>query len=213
MAILAMRGSSRFRTGFHALVSARDAEGPPYSGWKPEDTLGWKPKTRVRQILAYPISALAIDRELLIRLQNVRDVIAETLDERLTLATLADQAFLSPFHFHRTFARVYGETPHEFLTRQRNDLAKKLLAENQLSISEICLAVGFQSLGTFSDRFRRLTGLSPTEYRRRLIFHFAYAPIRSHRFVPYCFVSQRAISPNRKIEEASSDQVPLILTR
>lgn len=156
---------------------------------------------------------MAFDRELLIRLENVRNSIAETLDERLTLATLADQAFLSPFHFQRTFFRVYGETPHEFLTRQRIDLAKKLLAENQLSISEICIAVGFQSLGTFSDRFRRLTGLSPTEYRRRLIFHFAYAPVRSHRFIPYCFVSPGVISSNRKIEEATDEELPLILTR
>jgi AraC-like DNA-binding protein len=147
-----------------------------------------------------------MDRELIQRLDRVRDRIADTPERPLKLATLADEAFLSPFHFHRTFAKLYGETPHEFLTRQRIDLAKRLLAENDLSISEICLAVGFQSLGTFSDRFRRLTGLSPTEYRRRLIFHFVHAPVRYHRFIPYCFVAPDL----RKIEESSGEVTSLI---
>ena len=144
---------------------------------------------------------MGVERDLVIRLERARDLMATAIDGPLTLAKVADEAFLSQFHFHRLFSRLYGETPHEFAVKRRIDLAKRLLAENQLAVTEICFAVGYQSLGTFSDRFRRLTGLSPTEYRRRMIFHFAYAPVRSHRFVPYCFVAPQSF---RKIEEASA---------
>jgi AraC-like DNA-binding protein len=149
---------------------------------------------------------MAMERDLVIRLERARDLIASTIEAPLSLREVADEAFLSQFHFHRLFSGRFGETPHEFLTRRRIDLAKKLLAENELTVTEICFALGYESLGTFSDKFKRLTGLSPSEYRRRLIFHFAHAPVRSHRFVPYCFVSPSII---RKIEEAPGES-PLL---
>lgn len=143
-----------------------------------------------------------MERDLVVRLERARDFMASGIESPLSLREVADEAFLSQFHFHRLFSSRYGETPHEFLTRRRIDLAKRLLAEGELSITEICFAVGYESLGTFSEKFKRLTGLPPMEYRRKLIFHFAHAPVRSHRFVPYCFVSPGIL---RKIEEASQE--------
>jgi AraC-like DNA-binding protein len=82
------------------------------------------------------------------------------------LEDAAAVACMSPFHFHRSFARTFGETPHAFVTRLRIDRAKALLASTELSVLEVCLAVGYQSVGTFSRRFAALVGRSPSDYRR-----------------------------------------------
>ena len=64
------------------------------------------------------------------------------------------EACLSPYYYHRFFARTFGETPHDFLTRLRIDRAKRLLAREQLPVTQVCFAAGYESLGTFSSRFR-----------------------------------------------------------
>lgn len=91
------------------------------------------------------------------------------------LAQLADSCSFSRWHFHRSFVRKFGETPLELLTRQRILTAQSLLRRTDLSVTEICFEVGFESLGTFSSRFSKLVGQSPTEYRKA-----------SRRPVPFC---------------------------
>src|SRR5262249_21162219 len=86
---------------------------------------------------------------------------------RVTLENAAKQACLSPFHFSRVFTQVFGETPHEFVTKMRVEEAKKLLLAGDSSVTEICFEIGYESLGSFSARFRSLTGLSPKEFRGR----------------------------------------------
>jgi AraC-like DNA-binding protein len=116
---------------------------------------------------------LALSREIRLydattfaRLCRARDYLGDSYRDRVTLEDAASEACLSPFHFNRLFARAFGETPHEFLTRRRIEEAKKLLlAENQ-SVTDICFDVGYESLGSFSVRFRSLTGLSPAAFRR-----------------------------------------------
>ena len=100
------------------------------------------------------------------RLCRARDYIAAGYRHRITLESAAGQACLSPFHFNRLFLRAFGETPHEFLTRLRIGEAKKLLLAENRSVTDICLDVGYESLGSFSQRFRSLTGLSPAAFRR-----------------------------------------------
>src|SRR5262249_15406778 len=97
-------------------------------------------------------------------------------------------ACLSPFHFHRLFARAFGETPHSFVTRMRLDRARALLAADHLPVTEICLAVGYDSLGSFSTLFRSRTGMTPAEFRRTVRRVFPSARIPSSGFMPTCLL-------------------------
>jgi AraC-like DNA-binding protein len=100
------------------------------------------------------------------RLYRARDYIAASYNQRLFLEDAAQEAGLSPYYFNRMFTSFFGETPHEFMTRLRIDEAKRLLVVDNLSITGTCLEVGYESLGTFSSRFRSLTTLSPGDFRR-----------------------------------------------
>jgi AraC-like DNA-binding protein len=136
-----------------------------------------------------------VDDDLFRRLCRSRDFLAEGLDQPLRLADAAREAGISQFHYHRVFARVFGETPHGFLTRLRMDRAKRLLARDRLPVTEVCFAVGYESLGSFSTRFRTVVGRSPMEFQReiRRIFPVPRMPI--HRFVPNCYLIRRGVTP------------------
>ena len=86
--------------------------------------------------------------------------------EPLDVPTLARIAHVSPAHFSRTFRATFGETPHRYLQRRRVERAMFLLRESERSVTDVCLAVGFTSLGTFSRTFRDIVGCAPSEYRR-----------------------------------------------
>jgi len=103
--------------------------------------------------------------ELFRRLTAARSMIEGSLDQALRLDRIAEGAGLSPYHLHRLFARVFGETPHRYAVRRRLERAKRLLAETDIPVTAICLESGFQSLGSFSSLFRKQTGNSPMEYR------------------------------------------------
>ena len=98
-------------------------------------------------------------------LRRAHDLIDRDYAEALDLDALAREAGYSRYHFARTFAQAYGETPRAYLTRRRVERAKTLLRTANLSVTEICFLVGFASLGSFSALFRRLVGQSPTAYR------------------------------------------------
>src|SRR5207248_10114824 len=80
---------------------------------------------------------------------------------------LARTALMSPGHFSRSFRTAFGETPYSYLMTRRIERAKALLRRGDLSITEVCFAVGCTSLGTFSTRFTELVGESPSAYRAR----------------------------------------------
>ena len=122
------------------------------------------------------------------RLYRSREFLADRLDQPLRLADAAGEACLSAYHYHRMFLRAFGETPHEFLTRLRIDRAKQLLARDESPVTEVCLAVGYESLGSFSSLFRSLVGRSPSEYRRGLRRIFPAPYVAPHRFVPACYL-------------------------
>jgi AraC-like DNA-binding protein len=121
------------------------------------------------------------------RLCRARDYLAASYRQRVTLTDAARCACLSPFHFNRVFAQVFGETPHEFLTRIRIDEAKKLLLLDSRSVTDVCFDVGYGSLGSFSTRFRSLTGLSPAAFRREA--RICFGGFASHwlYYVPACY--------------------------
>lgn len=101
------------------------------------------------------------------QLCRARDLLADVGSMHLGIADAAREANLSLFHFIRRFARVFGETPHRFRTRERLKVAQGLLAR-ECSVTEACLHVGFSSVGSFSTLFAREVGMSPAAYRRSL---------------------------------------------
>jgi AraC-like DNA-binding protein len=102
-----------------------------------------------------------------LRLLRVRDWMDRAYAEPLDVAVLARYACLSRAQFNRAFKRAFGETPYQYLLSRRMERAMTLLREGELSVTEVCHAVGFTSLGSFSTQFRRFVGESPTTYRQR----------------------------------------------
>jgi AraC-like DNA-binding protein len=105
--------------------------------------------------------------ELFRRLTNARSIVEGSLDQPVHLDRIAVEACLSPYHLHRLFTRVFGETPHRYAVRRRMERAKRLLAWTDMPVTLVCLESGFQSLGSFSSLFRKLNGLSPRQFRLR----------------------------------------------
>ncbi|WP_434599838.1 helix-turn-helix transcriptional regulator [Streptomyces sp. A5-4] len=103
----------------------------------------------------------------LARLRRVRDRIDREYAQPLNVEALARGAHMSAGHLSRQFRMAYGESPYSYLMTRRIERAKALLRRGDLSVTEICFAVGCSSLGTFSTRFTELVGTSPSTYRRR----------------------------------------------
>lgn len=116
--------------------------------------------------------------------------IDEHYHEAIDLDEIAKKAFLSRFHFHRLFTRIYRTTPHRYLTQVRLSAAKVLLAEEGISIADVCNMVGFESLGSFSALFTRKSGYSPQYYRNIAWLKKKLAQEEPKRFVPHCFIEQ-----------------------
>lgn len=100
------------------------------------------------------------------RLLRARDKMDRSYAEPLDVPALARVAHTSEAHFIRRFKATFGETPHRYLQRRRLERAMALLRETDRPVTEICLDVGFTSLGTFSRTFNRVLGMSPSAYRR-----------------------------------------------
>ena len=101
------------------------------------------------------------------RLLRARDAMDRDYAEPLDIATLARMAYVSEAHFIRTFRATFGETPNRYLQRRRVERAMFLLRSTDRSVTDICMDVGFTSLGTFSRVFRDIVGEPPSAYRQR----------------------------------------------
>jgi len=99
------------------------------------------------------------------RLLRARDAMDRAYAEPLDVRAVAAVAHISEAHFSRTFLAVFGETPHRYLQRRRVERSMFLLRETNRSVTDICLDVGFTSLGTFSRTFRQIVGETPSGYR------------------------------------------------
>lgn len=119
------------------------------------------------------------------RLLRARALIETRFAEPIELDDLARAACYSRFHFLRLFEQGYGQTPGRFLQQRRLREARRLLAETDRPVSEVSLAVGFRSLGTFGRTFRDRVGASPVEYRRRV---FPAVPVSRAARIPSCFL-------------------------
>ena len=108
-----------------------------------------------------------IHPELLHRLCRARDLLRDWDNESVSVTAVARSTGLTRFHFIRLFKAMFGETPHHYRSRAQVEKAKHLLILTGLSITEVCMAVGFSSLGSFSALFSRRVGMSPSEFQRR----------------------------------------------
>ena len=122
-------------------------------------------------------------------LRRARYHIDRNYQAPLNLDALAAVAGVSKYHFARCFEATYGDTPMRYLTRRRIERAQDLLRAANLTVTEVCMLVGFSSLGSFSTRFRQLVGESPVAYRARW-------SARGVPHVPGCYVFMRgAVDP------------------
>lgn len=128
--------------------------------------------------------------ELYARLRRARRFMDEHFAEPLDLDRICREAHFSRYHFIRLFRSAFGITPHQYLIRRRLQKAQELLAAGELSVTEVCFAVGFQSLGSFSSLFQRAIGRSPQQYRLLMLAR--------RRFIPQCFLTMAGIEPGTR---------------
>jgi AraC family transcriptional regulator len=102
------------------------------------------------------------------RIREVQAYLQENLHRDVDLRSIAQEAALSPFYFSRAFTAYVGTPPYRYLIRLRVERAQELLRTSELTITQICQRVGFNSLSHFTTTFRRHTGVSPTSFRRAL---------------------------------------------
>ena len=130
----------------------------------------------------------------LARLRRVRDRIDRDYTQPLDVEALARGAHMSAGHLSREFRRAYGESPYSYLMTRRVERAMALLRMGELNVTDVCFAVGCQSLGTFSTRFTELVGISPSSYRREAL--------REAAGLPQC-VAKQVTRPVRNREAAA----------
>jgi AraC-like DNA-binding protein len=132
-------------------------------------------------------------------LLRAKDLADARYFDALAVSDLARAAGLSQAHFSREFRRAFGETPHAYLLTRRLERAAALLRNTDRSVLEICLAVGLQSVGSFTTTFTRVYGMSPTAYRA------TFPPAAQHALVPACVIRAYGRPQHRTFRE---DSVP-----
>lgn len=124
----------------------------------------------------------------MIALRRVHDHIDLHFADPITLSGLAALVGMSKFHLVRAFRATYGETPMRYVSRRRIERAQDLLRTANLTVTEICMLVGYSSLGSFSTRFTDLVGESPVAYRNRWA-------ARGGPHIPGCYLFMRGVTP------------------
>jgi AraC-like DNA-binding protein len=145
------------------------------------------------------VSTLRAPEDVLVHLRRARDHADRHYTEPLDLAALAAVAGMSKYHFQRLFTATYGLSPAAHLSQRRVERAQDLLRSTNLTVTEVCHAVGFSSLGSFSSRFRQLVGESPSEFQRR------YAADGAPR-IPGCFIFMWGLAERSASREKPGDQ-------
>lgn len=109
-------------------------------------------------------------------------------EESIQVNNIAGEACFSKFHFIRLFKKIYGSTPHRYLTRVRISKAKELLAAG-MNVEEVCFNVGFDSVTSFTGLFRRMVKLSPSAYRARRLHLKQDSARQPYKYIPGCHIS------------------------
>ena len=122
------------------------------------------------------------------RIISGKQYIDENFHEDIDLELIAKNAYISRFHFHRLFTRIYRKTPHQYLTRKRLDKAKELLSHEDATVSGVCNQVGFESIGSFSILFKKEIGYPPQAYRNIAWLKQQEKKEEPRKFIPHCFI-------------------------
>jgi AraC-like DNA-binding protein len=122
------------------------------------------------------------------RIVQAKLFIDDNYASKIDAGEIAGEACYSKFHFIRTFKSIYGKTPHQYLTGVRVERAKELL-ERGVSVTDVCFAVGFDSLGSFIGLFKRRAGVTPSEYQRQRLDRKAAIEKEPLSFIPGCFAA------------------------
>ena len=124
------------------------------------------------------------------RIVQAKLFIDNNYSEKIDLDNISDEAFFSKFHFIRQFKKIYGKTPHQYLTMVRIEKAM-LLLKTDLPVATVCYEVGFESIGSFSTLFKRIVGLAPSSYllrQQQIRAHILHAPLA---YIPGCFAEKK----------------------
>lgn len=140
--------------------------------------------------------------DVLVHLRRARDHADRHYTEPLDLDSLAAVAGLSKFHFQRLFKATYGRTPAAYVSERRVERAQDLLRATNLTVTEVCHAVGFSSLGSFSSGFREIAGETPSDFQRR------YAATGAPH-IPGCFVFMWGLAERTASQEKPAGPDPL----
>ncbi|MBO9201742.1 MULTISPECIES: helix-turn-helix domain-containing protein [Niastella] len=131
---------------------------------------------------------MPIASDLYQRIVTAKVYIDDNFREAIDLDKIAGKACLSMFHFHRLFTKVYKITPHQYLTQKRIDKARDLLNGENLTITEVCNEVGFESISSFSMLFKKEIGFAPTYYRNMAWLKQQQLKEQPKKFIPHCFI-------------------------
>ncbi len=113
--------------------------------------------------------------------------------DKINVENIAEEAFCSKFYFIRLFKKIYGHTPHQYLTAVRVDRAKALLRQNYAA-ADVCYQVGFESVSSFKALFKKYAGTTPTDFRNRHLQHQREVQHRPTRYIPGCFATKNGLS-------------------
>jgi len=145
--------------------------------------------------------SLHVAESILIHLRRAKDLADRSYAEPIDLDGLARSAGVSKFHFLRCFAATYGRTPAVYVTERRIERAQDLLRSTNLTVTEVCMLVGYSSLGSFSTKFRQLVGMTPSAYQAE----FAAAGVPH---IPGCYLFMHGLS-DRRGDSAIPEKQPI----
>jgi AraC-like DNA-binding protein len=137
------------------------------------------------------------------RLLRARDLADARYADRIGVDDMAEAASLSRSHFSRQFRAAFGESPRGYLLTRRLERAAALLRNTDRSVTEICLAVGMESVGSFTTSFKRHFGKPPRDYRA------SFPPAIAHAVVPACVVRAYGRPKRRTFREDGAGKAPL----
>ncbi|PWT99799.1 MAG: AraC family transcriptional regulator, partial [Bacteroidetes bacterium] len=132
------------------------------------------------------------------RILHAKLFMDENFSQPIGLDQISRKAYFSRFHFHRVFTNIYRITPHQYITAKRIEKARSLLAENRLSVTEVCAEVGFESLGSFSILFKKMKGIAPQDFRESAHQNKIKGQIHPRKFIPSCFIDQFKLNGKRE---------------
>lgn len=133
------------------------------------------------------------------RLVQAKLFIDKNYHDAIDLNDIADEAYFSKFHFIRQFKSIYGKTPHQYLIKVRVENARLLLKKG-LPVAEVCYAVGFDSVSSFSILFKKVTSYSPANYQQVQLKRQAAMRQSPLKFIPGCFAQEKEWLQNRNFQ-------------